>query len=704
MAVGRLFLPGWMPARDSDGDPIPNVSVTFYENETDVLATVYADEGLTTPLANPLYANSSGRFPQIYASDTMTYSASVDAPYGPAGQPFTFDDLQASESANIAAANLAQGAAEDAEQAYQDTLAALAAAQAVGGGTAAAAGALAGQAAANLVVAGKADNAFTHSVNYPASTLSDKADQSISLRDLPYGVTGVGTETAKVQAALNATKGQPIYSAFNVLTGDVTAPYSVRWEGPGQLVKSDGFGNTILAYHGIPKAPRSWGRANFLSRMYVRANDPGSTLTGLIVGDSRRAPVQGYMTASISGTTLTVTAIAQPTGNHAYDNDNKLIPATIARGAGIVGVDGTTVAAGTKVTGYIAGGAGGYGGVGTYTVNISQTVASGKMQSYSGGGFTDFTPAGYIGTAAEPQEIWERGLRERGFENAQINIRNHAIGGTGWDALDLVAEFNKQPFDFVEICIGTNNANEPVEVLIAGLRSKIKALRDLPSASGTVSNIAIVLTIPPTAFDPPSGRDGKWFSQLVDPLFAMAEEFDCAVHNAYDLCPVVYWMPQATGGLMTESLYTANPVAYPDPRQWVHGRIGFMDMEYADKFNELMPPGTFNSFFDDRWQPAVGANSWVPGNGGIALMPLRFRRSKNGDIDIIGCIQGGTPTNDQTMTAFNYRMAPSTNVPFIAMTSSGTCRMLLQTDGTIRQLDANASTTWTYIEMTAPKR
>lgn len=169
MASGRLFIPGWMPARDSNGDPIPNVIVSFYQNETDVLASVYADEALTVPLTNPVAANSSGRFPQIYASDAMTYSASVDAPYGPAGQPFTFDGLQASQAADIAAANLAQGAAEDAEAALAATEAAIDAATQVGGGAAALAGALAGAtagtAAANAVVAGKLNTDASNPTN-----------------------------------------------------------------------------------------------------------------------------------------------------------------------------------------------------------------------------------------------------------------------------------------------------------------------------------------------------------------------------------------------------------------------------------------------------------------------------------------------------------------------------------------------------------
>lgn len=154
MASGRLLIPGWMPARDSNGDPIPNVRAFFYVDGTTTLATVYADVALTVPLMNPVVANSSGRFPQIYASDAVLYSASVDAPYGPPGLPFTFEALAVSISANIAAANLAQGSAEDAELALQDVQDAIDAATQAGGGEAAVAGALAGQAAATAAVPG----------------------------------------------------------------------------------------------------------------------------------------------------------------------------------------------------------------------------------------------------------------------------------------------------------------------------------------------------------------------------------------------------------------------------------------------------------------------------------------------------------------------------------------------------------------------
>lgn len=105
MAAGRLVVPGWTPAVDADGTPIPNAQMFFYLNRTTTLATVYADEALTTPLANPILANSAGQWAAVWADDANLFSVAIDAPYGPPGVPFTFDDLGPSTSANAGALN-----------------------------------------------------------------------------------------------------------------------------------------------------------------------------------------------------------------------------------------------------------------------------------------------------------------------------------------------------------------------------------------------------------------------------------------------------------------------------------------------------------------------------------------------------------------------------------------------------------------------
>lgn len=93
MASGRIVIPGWMPALDSNGAPIPNAQIYIYLNGTTTLATVYSDDTLTTPIANPVEATSSGQFPEIWTDDANLFSVSVDAPFGPPGIPFTFDSI-----------------------------------------------------------------------------------------------------------------------------------------------------------------------------------------------------------------------------------------------------------------------------------------------------------------------------------------------------------------------------------------------------------------------------------------------------------------------------------------------------------------------------------------------------------------------------------------------------------------------------------
>lgn len=104
MAAGRLIVPGWSPAVDADGVPIPNAKMFFYLNKTTTLATVYSDMALTVPLSNPVLANAAGQWPAMWADDANLFSVSIDAPYGPPGVPFTFDDLGPSTAANTSTA------------------------------------------------------------------------------------------------------------------------------------------------------------------------------------------------------------------------------------------------------------------------------------------------------------------------------------------------------------------------------------------------------------------------------------------------------------------------------------------------------------------------------------------------------------------------------------------------------------------------
>lgn len=164
MASGRLLVPSWMPALDNNGDPISGVKAYFYVNLTTTLAPVYSDEGLTVPLANPVEANSAGRFPAIWADADVLYSVAIEAPYGPAGVPFSYDNLSTSLGAEIAAAEATEAAANDAAISMAAIQAALDAAIA-NDGSAAAAGAAAGAVAAQGVLDTKTDKESTQFIS-----------------------------------------------------------------------------------------------------------------------------------------------------------------------------------------------------------------------------------------------------------------------------------------------------------------------------------------------------------------------------------------------------------------------------------------------------------------------------------------------------------------------------------------------------------
>lgn len=122
MAAGRLLIPGWNRAVNGNGAPIA-AAVSLFNLGTDSLATVYADEALTVPLANPVQSNSAGRFPAIWADDANTFDWSVTAPYGPPGSPFTGTGLTTALTADILIAEAAEAAAASAEAALADVLA-----------------------------------------------------------------------------------------------------------------------------------------------------------------------------------------------------------------------------------------------------------------------------------------------------------------------------------------------------------------------------------------------------------------------------------------------------------------------------------------------------------------------------------------------------------------------------------------------------
>jgi hypothetical protein len=72
MPATTFYLP-FRPALDANGIVVPGALLYFYATGTTTPQTIYADNGLVTPLANPVQANAAGRWPSIYLNDALTY-------------------------------------------------------------------------------------------------------------------------------------------------------------------------------------------------------------------------------------------------------------------------------------------------------------------------------------------------------------------------------------------------------------------------------------------------------------------------------------------------------------------------------------------------------------------------------------------------------------------------------------------------------
>lgn len=113
MTAGRIIFPGYMPARDSNGDALPYAKAYFYENESVTLDTVYSDSGLSVEHANPVEADSDGQWPAIYADTTEEFTVYLTDQNGaPIAGPW--DGMSSSSGASTAAVALAEAARDDA--------------------------------------------------------------------------------------------------------------------------------------------------------------------------------------------------------------------------------------------------------------------------------------------------------------------------------------------------------------------------------------------------------------------------------------------------------------------------------------------------------------------------------------------------------------------------------------------------------------
>lgn len=73
--MAELFKPPLFTALDSDGNPINGATLNFYLTGTTTATDVYTSPALSTPISQPVTADSAGRFANIYLDSAVTYKA-----------------------------------------------------------------------------------------------------------------------------------------------------------------------------------------------------------------------------------------------------------------------------------------------------------------------------------------------------------------------------------------------------------------------------------------------------------------------------------------------------------------------------------------------------------------------------------------------------------------------------------------------------
>lgn len=172
------------------------------------------------------------------------------------------------------------------------------------------------------------------------------------------------------------------------------------------------------AFDGVPlvlsESLELRGTAGQPTRIWYR-NVDGSSFQGTVPGANFQHVTEAVVTASFSGTTMTVTAVTSGTLR--------------------VGelVTGTGITAGTRITAFGTG----TGGTGTYTVGLSQTVASGTVTAFSawrGHGIAVKKKAIDPGKDLRPGLVLDNiALRGGTLADGLISWPASPIDGNGWD-------------------------------------------------------------------------------------------------------------------------------------------------------------------------------------------------------------------------------------------------------------------------------
>lgn len=316
---------GWQFFDDA-GTPLSGGKVYTYAAGTTTPLTTYTTESGSIAHTNPIILDATGRVNEIWLTQGQTYKFVVeDANSNLIG---TYDDIPGVNDPS-AINNFFADLANQSDPAKGDAL-----------------------------VGFKQSNVSGVLPNSVGKTVHQKFQEMVSVKD--FGAVGNGTtdDTAALNNCANycESAGLTMYLPAGVykVTDTIFAGCSIRGDGPeASIIKNYAAKDCLNLATG--------GYYSTYQNFSVDGSGNPASLDGIVL-----CTTTAVFTGSISGTTLTVTAIvsgALAVGNSIYNT------------SGSAGVADAT---------YITAFGTGSGGLGTYTVNNSQTVGSQQMAALGG--------------------------------------------------------------------------------------------------------------------------------------------------------------------------------------------------------------------------------------------------------------------------------------------------------------------------------
>jgi len=98
--MAKLFYIPKIIAFDTNGEVISAAQLRFHIKGTTTLQNVFTDEGLGTPLVNPVIADGNGVFPPIFLDPSLDYKATLENAAGVPLSGYAVNDIASKENAS----------------------------------------------------------------------------------------------------------------------------------------------------------------------------------------------------------------------------------------------------------------------------------------------------------------------------------------------------------------------------------------------------------------------------------------------------------------------------------------------------------------------------------------------------------------------------------------------------------------------------